>query len=304
RAGTLRLAASLRGGQVEVDVEDDGAGLDAARLRRVAVERKLLSEEQAAALDDHAARELIFLPGLSTSASVSDVSGRGVGMDVVREHVERLGGRIDVASRPGQGTRFVIRVPLTLATARAILLEQDGQVFAVPAAMVQRSARLQEQQIVWLEGRRAIALDGHPVPVVELADVLERPRPAVRSPRAWRPYFVLGQSGRQVALLTEQLLGEQEIVIKSLGWPLRRVRNVSGAAVLGSGHTAVILNPSDLLRSAFRLFGAAGRCEAPPSDTQAPAARRKRLLVVDDSLTTRTLVRSILEAAGYDVVVA
>src|SRR5262249_35306428 len=199
----------------------------------------------------------IFRPGFSTSATVTDLSGRGVGTDVVREHVRRLGGGVSVGGAPGAGTRFTITVPLTLATTQAVLVEQGDQLFALPATTVERGLRARDRELVTLEGRRAVAIDGRAVPVVDLADVLERPRPPRPFPAdGWRTLFVLAQDGRRVAFLTDRLVGAQEIVVKRLGWPLRRVRNVAGATVLASGRTAVILEPSDLLRSASRLIGA------------------------------------------------
>jgi two-component system chemotaxis sensor kinase CheA len=302
RDGTIRLAARQRGDLVEIELEDDGAGLDPAALRRAAVRKGLLNAEQAAALDDQAARELIFEPGFSTRQTVGETSGRGVGMDVVREHVERLNGRVEVASQPGRGTRFALGVPLTVATTRAILVEQTGQVFAIPSAMVERSARVRAADVVSLEGRRAVPIGGQPIPAVELAEALDLAGPGADA-TGWRPFIVLRQRDQRLALLVEQLVGEQEIVVKSLGWPLRRARNVGGAALLGSGQTVVILNPADLLKSGLKLANGGTR----PAAAAAPAAgerRKPKVLVVDDSVMTRTLERSILDAAGYATVVA
>lgn len=296
RSGTIRLTALQRRGAVEIDVEDDGTGLDPTRLRQSAIEKGLLSHNEAAALDDQAAMELIFQPGFSTSATVTETSGRGVGMDVVSAHVERLNGQVGLSSTPGRGTRFTIRVPLTLATTRAILVAQSGQIFAIPSAMIERNARVREQFLVSLEGRRAVVIDGHPVPIVELADALEQARTAASGQDAacWRPFFVLRQDDRRVALLADGLLGEQEIVVKMLGWRLRRVRNVGGAAVLGSGQTVAILNPFDLLKTALKLVGGKAKPVALVPAAAPSASQRRHVLVVDDSLPTRMLVRSIL----------
>jgi len=304
--GTIRLAAYQRGGFVEIELEDDGGGIDPQLLRESAVRKGLLTGEQASGMDDRSALELIYHPGFSTRSVVTSTSGRGVGMDVVRENVERLNGHTRIDSVPGRGTRFTISVPLTLATTRAVLIGQGDQLFAVPASAVERSSRVQAHGVASLEGIPAVQIDGHPVPVVELSDLLERTGDGQQSwgGSDWRPYFLLHQGDRRIAFLVDRLVAEQEIVIKSLGWPLRRVRNVSGAAVLGSGQTVVILNPADMLKSAARLLSSGARRRY--SAVAAPRAgrQRRRLLVVDDSLTTRTLVRSILEAAGYDTVVA
>jgi two-component system chemotaxis sensor kinase CheA len=302
RIGTVRLSATLRGGFVEIELSDDGAGLVPSQLRASAVRKGLLTDDQAFAVDDPTIIDIIFQPGFSTRTAVTELSGRGVGLDVVRQHVQQLNGQVAVSSDLGTGTRFTMRVPLTLATTRAVLVEESGQLLAVPSTLIERSARVREQHIVSFEGRRAVTIAGRPVPVVELAAILERPVAAGRRPDEWRPLVVLQQGERRLAILTDKLVGEQEIVVKSLGWPLRHVPNVSGAAVLGSGQTVVILNSSDLLKHGSKLASAAVRSSGAPS--VAVERRVRRVLAVDDSLTTRTLIRSILEAAGYDVVVA
>jgi two-component system chemotaxis sensor kinase CheA len=303
RNGTVRLSAVLRGGFVEIDMSDDGAGLDPAHLRTRAVRKGLLTEDAAAAMDDPTIMDVIFQPGFSTRMAVNELSGRGVGLDVVRQHVHQLNGHVRVTSQLGTGTRFALRVPLTLATTRAVLLEEAGQLLALPSTLIERSARVRQRHIVSFDGRRAVTLDGRAVAVVELAAVLKRSPSPARQPDEWRPLVVLQQGEHRLAILTDKLLGEQEIVVKSLGWPLRQVPNVSGAAVLGSGQTVVILNPTDLLKNGSQLASVAIG-SAPTGPAVDEGRRVRRLLAVDDSPTTRTLIRSILEAAGYEVVVA
>ena len=305
--GQIRLTVANRGGAVEITLADDGGGLDPVRLRAAAVRKGLFTEERAAALDEEAAFGLIFHPGFSTTAVPTTTSGRGVGMDVVRDEVTRLGGQLQIASVLGRGTTFTITVPLTLATTRAILVEVAGQRLALPSMPIERTARLRNDELVALEGRRTVTIEGRPVPIVALAEVLGLPSPAAADPRAWQPYVVLRQDERQIAVLVERLIGEQELVVKPLGWPLRRVRHVGGVAVLGSGETVAILNPTDVLRGGLQLVGVGAGVDTPATSltrTVAAPARRRRVLVVDDSLTTRTLERGILEAAGYDALVA
>lgn len=300
--GTVRLSAALRGGSVEMKMSDDGAGLDVVQLRASVVNKGLLTPEQASAMDDVMVMDVIFQPGFSTRTAVTELSGRGVGLDVVRQHVQQLNGQVWVTSELGRGTCFTLRVPLTLATTRAVLLEERGQLLALPSTLIERIARVHQQHIVSFEGRQALVLEGRPVPAVELAAILEWPAAESRPAEEWRPFVILQQGKRRLAILTEQLLGEQEIVVKSLGWPLRHVPNVNGAAVLGSGQTVVILNPADLLNNGSHLATLSrGSAAAQPA---AEKRRVRRLLAVDDSLTTRTLIGGILEAAGYDVVAA
>ena len=305
--GHIGLTVANRGGVIAITLADDGGGIDAPGLRATAVRRGLLTEQAAATLDEQATYALVFQPGFSTTTVATATSGRGVGMDVVRDEVARLNGHIHIASTPGAGTVFTITVPLTLATTRAILVEQGGRRFAIPSMPVERTARLRVDELVTLEGRRAVMIEGHPVPIVELADVLALPPVAWPSdPRAWRFLVILRQDERRVALLIDRLTGEQELVVKPLGWPMRRVRNVGGAAVLGSGETIAILNPGDLLVGGLRLAQAASGTVARATEERTDAApqRRRRVLIVDDSLTTRMLERGILESAGYETAIA
>jgi two-component system chemotaxis sensor kinase CheA len=300
--GRIKLSAAQRGDRVHIMLEDDGRGLDLEAIRATALRHNLLTPERADNIDADSLIDFIFHPGFSTRASVSEVSGRGVGMDVVRDHVARLGGNIRVETRPGTGTTFTISVPLTLASTRVLLVEDDGQSFAVPSSSVERTGRIRGNELRKLEGRLAIQIDGRVVPVVELSAVLQRD-PTRSSTEEWRPFFVLTQGERSVALLTDRLVDETELVVKGLGAPLRRVRHVSGAAVLGTGAVVVILNPSDLFKSAQGSVESAPRA-ATPRISNTPSERPRRVLVVDDSVMTRTLERTILESAGYSVVVA
>jgi two-component system chemotaxis sensor kinase CheA len=302
--GTLHLAAVQRGDRVQITVEDDGRGLDVEAIRQTAIRRELLTAERAEQMDAPSLIDLIFHPGFTTRTSVTEISGRGVGMDVVREHVRRLGGDISVRTTPGAGTCFTITVPLTLATTRVLLLEDAGQKFAVPSSNIERTGRVRSADMHRIEGRRTIQVDGRPVPVIELAEVLQR-RDVERSPATdeWRPFFVLPQGDRAVALLADQLIDETELVVKSLGSPLTRVKHVTGAAVLGTGAVVVILNPADLIKSALGNLEASPRVPIHHVAPLADAAPR-RVLVVDDSVMTRTLERTILESAGYTVIVA
>jgi two-component system chemotaxis sensor kinase CheA len=304
--GCLRLSAVQRGDRIEIVVEDDGRGLDIEAIRATAIRRNLLTLERAEQIDTAALIDLIFHPGFSTRDVVSELSGRGVGMDVVRDHISRLGGDIRVYTTPGLGTTFTLTVPLTLATTRVLLVEDQGHTYAVPTSNVERTGRVRGRELHHLEGRLGLQIDGRVVPVVELSGVLQRPRKVTPagSPDDWRPFFVLSQSDSAVALLTDRLVDETELVVKSLGAPLKRVRHVAGAAVLGTGAMAVVLNPADLFKSSLGNVDNLERLAPPGAATNVERMPRRRVLVVDDSVMTRTLQRTILESAGYSVIVA
>ncbi len=304
--GTLTLSATQRGDRVHITIEDDGRGLDVEAIRETAMRRNVLTAERAEQMDEAGLIDLIFAPAFSTRTTVSEISGRGVGMDVVREHVNRLGGDIGVRTTSGVGTCFTITVPLTLATTRVLLVGDGGQTYAVPSSSIERTGRVRAIDMHRLEGRRAMQIDGRAVPVVELADVLQRSDASRPDPEAdeWQPFILLPHGDRAVALLADRLIDETEVVVKALGAPLARVRHVGGAAVLGTGAVVVILNPADLIKSALGNIEASPRSRGAEAPDAHKGASRRHVLVVDDSVMTRTLERTILEAAGYSVVVA
>jgi two-component system, chemotaxis family, sensor kinase CheA len=296
RAAIVIAVAQLPGNQVEIAVSDDGGGIDAAGIVRAAVARGVLARDEAAALGDAAARSLIFLPELSTRAAVTQLSGRGLGLAIVREKAEKLGGGVSVASEPGSGTSFRIVLPATQATFRGILVMAGGQLLVVPTLHVERVVRIKREDVKSVEGREAIDLGGQAVALVSLAEVLELPpaQPQVES-ESGMPVLVLGSAQQRAAFAVDSVLDEQEVLVKRLGKPLLRVRNVSAATVLGSGRVAPVLHVADLLKS-VRKAGAGLRFTPP-----APPVRQGRVLVAEDSITSRLLLKGILEGAGYHV---
>ncbi len=298
--GTIRLQAAQKGNTIVLEVADDGAGIDLEAVRRAAVGRGLLTAQEAAGLSDRETIQLIFRSGLSTQPRVTDLSGRGVGLDVVRENLERLHGIVEVDTAPGQGTTFTLTLPLTMATSHVLLVEVAGQTVAVPTTTVERILWVEAASVGSIEGRPAIRADGRPLQLVSLAQVLELPRaeaPLVADQKM--SVVVLGVVEKRIAFRVDGLQGTQEVVIKSLGRQLSRVRNVAGATILGTGQVVMILNVADLMKSAQ-----ASPAIAAPLLVEAREVAHRRVLVVDDSITTRTLEKNILENAGYHVLVA
>jgi two-component system chemotaxis sensor kinase CheA len=308
RRGTIRLRAAQKGNTIVLGVADDGAGIDLEAVRRAAVKRGLLTAQEAAGLSNQEAIQLIFRSGLSTLSQVTDLSGRGVGLDVVRENLEQLHGLVEVDTAPGRGTTFTLTLPLTLATSHVLLVEVAGQTVAVPTTTVKRILRVEAASVGRIEGRPAIRADGQPLPLVSLAQVLELsqacPEPGRRveaplAPDQKIPVVVLGVVEKRIAFRVDGFRGTQEVVIKSLGRQLSRVRNVAGATILGTGQVVMILSVADLVKSAQ-----VGPAVAAPPPVEVREVIRRRVLVVDDSITTRALERNILESAGYEVLVA
>jgi two-component system chemotaxis sensor kinase CheA len=308
--GTITVAASQPdGSKVEIRIGDDGAGIDAGAVRDAAVRHGVLSADDAARLGEREALGLIFRADVSTSPLLTEISGRGVGLAVVKEKVEKLGGRVVLDTRLGQGTSLRLLLPLTLATFRGILLRCADQTFVLPTAAVERVGRLRPgADIITVENREAIRLDGRTVSLVRLQDVLGMSRGAAAAiAEGYVPFVVLGGGDGRVAFIVDGLLGEQDVLVKPLARPLVRVRNVAAATVLGDGKAVPVLNPTDLLKSAARLAAPAAIAAPPvaaPATAVAPASPApapKSVLVVEDSITARMLLKNILESAGYAV---
>lgn len=298
---TIRLKVSqIGGGRVQIALSDDGAGIDTARVRAAAVRLGLMSGEEAARLGEAQARDLIFRSDLSTSPIITQLSGRGLGLAIVREKAARLGGDVSVDSAPGAGSLFRIAIPAVRATFRGVLVGVAQQLLVVPTTQVERVARCRSSEIRSLEGRDTVSLDGRVLPLVALADVLLLPQ-AARQPVAAGgvPVIVLGRGDQRIAFAVDDVLDEQEILVKPLARPLVRVRNIAAATVLGSGRVALVLRVSDLLKSALT----AGSRAPQPAGDGAPAPARS-VLVAEDSITSRLLIKSVLEAAGYRVTTA
>lgn len=297
---TITLAVSrVNGSKVELRVSDDGAGIDAGKVKESAVKHSLISAEEARQLGDAEALALVFRPEVSTSPIITRLSGRGLGLAIVREKAEKLGGGVSVESEPRLGTSIRIVLPAMLATFRGVLVETAGRLFVVPTGYVERVTRLTPEDIQTVEGRETISLGGRAVALVWLAEVLELPRPQRNGePSAAAPVVILGTGEQRIAFAVDAVLDEQEVLVKPLRKPLARVRNLAGATVLGSGQVAPILNVADLLKSARKTGGAA----APVTVGTKPAkAEAKAILVVEDSITSRMLLKGILESAGYKV---
>jgi len=229
---------------------------------------------------------------------ITRISGRGLGLAIVREKVEKLGGRVAIESHRGSSTTIRMTLPLTLATFRGVLIESAQRLFVLPTAQVDRVTRFKPQDVQTVEGRRTLALNGRAVALVDLAEVLQLPSTARKPhPPEATPVLVLGAGEQRVAFAVDAVLDEREVLVKRLTKPLSRVRNIDGATILGSGEVAPILNVSDLLKSART----AGATPGKPAAAVASAIPAKRILVVEDSITSRMLLKGILESAGYDV---
>ncbi|WAM29120.1 hybrid sensor histidine kinase/response regulator [Myxococcus sp. NMCA1] len=293
-AGRLTVRVEPRGSRIAVVVEDDGSGLSPSRVRATAVRRGLLPADEAEKLSDAQAARLIFQPGFSTREQVTATSGRGVGLDVVQATAQRLQGSVDVAFTAGRGTRFTVDLPLTLAAALGLLVRTGTTVSAIPSDSVNRILRLNPDDVGTVAGRVVARLDGEQLTFLSLAEAIGLPRlPLALDSGKVQAAALLTVGEDKVLYAIDEVVGQQEIVVRSLGRHLKGVRHLAGAAVLDDGRVVPVLNAAELVRAA-----------RPETRSVARETARPRILVCDDALTTRFAMKSLLEIAGYPVVTA
>ena len=295
--GRVVVRASHQGTDVLIEVDDDGAGLDVEKIRKTAIAKGFVGETDAAAMAPDALFSYIFEPGFSTADAITEVSGRGVGMDVVKDKVTRLSGRVFVTSRPGAGTTIAIRVPMTLAITRVLLVRAGSQTFGLPLASVIQIARPHPTAIAAVGTERVFTLDGQTYPLRDLAGALGLAR-AADAP-ALQPVLIANIAHRRMAFAVDGIINSRDVVVKTLGTHLRRVHGVWGATLLGDGTVVLILNPVDL----------AGAREEPIVVRSQPAARGGEdepytIMVVDDSLSMRHVLSLAVKKAGWTAVPA
>ncbi len=292
---TISIAISPKSAdKVEIVVSDDGAGIDVQKVRAAAVKLGLLSREDALEMNEQRASSLTFRSGVSTSPMITEVSGRGLGLAIVQEKAERIGGTVSVETQAGIGTTFRLILPLTLARFRGIVVRSAESLFVLPTRYVRRVLRVKRDGIKSAENRETLQINGRAVSTVRLSDVLEIARPpAEPDPARKIPVLVLDWAGEQIGFQVDEILEEREVLVKSLGKQLPHVRNIAGATILGTGKVVPVLNVADLLRSAIAMTHVAVSHEAEEA--------LKSILVAEDSITARTLLKNILEFAGYKV---
>ncbi len=305
RTATIRLRGYQSASSIGIEIVDDGRGLDVEAIKRTALRRGVCREEELSTMTTAQIQSLIFAPGFSTRTTITEISGRGVGLDVVRANVERLKGSIQVDSTPGKGCTFRIQFDTTLATTHVLIVEVNRVSYALPVEFVQTTLRVSRREIFAIEGSKTIVLNGQPVSVAWLSDLLELTLNAPASPISateskMLPCIILQVGNERLGLLVDALLDQQDVVLKPQSKLLKRVRNVAGATILGTGEVCMVLNPQDLLKSVRQERGGSAIASQLVEQTKT----KQVILLVEDSITIRTQVKRILEGAGYDVVAA
>jgi len=303
-SGTIKLKAYNEGNQIVIQIDDDGKGLDTTMLKNKSLEKGIITEKEADTMSDKEAFGLIFKPGFSTAAAVTSVSGRGVGMDVVKTNIEKLNGMIDIDSEVGVGTSIKLKIPLTLAIIQALLVGTQEEYYAIPLASVLETVRISKDEIYTVEGRSVMRLRDEVLSLVNIGDIFEVERILDASEHAY--VVVLGLGTSKLGLIVDTLVGQEEIVIKSLGDYLKGIDGIAGATIRGDGGVTLIVDVVALMQMAkdvksTALSDASGGAGGVKEKTK---ASDYTIMIVDDSKTDRTIMRKSLEPMGITLVEA
>jgi len=300
-AGTIRLDARHRAGMLHITLTDDGRGVDVERLRDLAVVRGLVAAPVAAHLSELELLEFLFLPGFSTKERVTEISGRGVGLDVVQSMVKAVGGSVRVTTQPGRQTVFTLQLPITMSVIRALLVEIGGEPYAFPLTRIDQIIEVPHDSIRTVEGRQYFDRDGGSIGLVVAAEILKANAAPPTDPL---PVVVISDRGQQFGMIVDAFLGERDLEVRPLDPRLGKVPDINSASLLENGHPVLIVDVEDLVRSIDNALAGRRLSRVEFERLAEQARQRKRILVVDDSITVRELERQLLQARGYAVDVA
>ncbi|HVS22200.1 MAG TPA: hybrid sensor histidine kinase/response regulator [Gammaproteobacteria bacterium] len=302
REGVVRLEARHSAGRLQITATDDGRGVNVPKLREAIVERKLTNRETAQRLSEPELLEFLFLPGFTLKPEVTEISGRGVGLDVVHNMIKQVRGTIRVSSEAGRGTRFQMQLPLTLSVVRTLLVEICAEPYAFPLTHIVRTLKVRADDIELLEGRQHFRVDGRSVGLVSAQQLFGGETPEVSGGEL--PVIILGDPANAYGLVVDRFLGERDLVVQPLDSRLGKIKDIAAGSLMEDGSPVLIVDVDDMLRSVEKVV-AGGRLQIVRRDAaHAVRASRRRVLVVDDSLTVRELERKLLDQAGYEVEIA
>ena len=301
--GTVWLKAYNEGNMIVIEIKDDGRGMDPQKLKQKAIEKGIITPAEAENMNDKEAFMLIFKPGFSTASKITNVSGRGVGMDVVKTNIEKLNGIIEVDSIPGKGTTFKLKIPLTLAIIQALLVASQEDLFAVPLSNVIETVRIVEEDIYTIEGRSVLKLRNEVLPLVNMADIFNIEK--ILIPEKYLYVVILGLGATKVGLIVDRFIGQEEIVIKSLGEFLKGLHGIAGATIRGDGRVTLIVDVASLMKLAKETHN-----KKLVTDSIKEIKKKKEkpsdytVMIVDDSAMDRKIMRQALEELGVNIIEA
>ncbi|NER96420.1 MAG: hybrid sensor histidine kinase/response regulator [Symploca sp. SIO1B1] len=305
--GTVRLEASHRAGMLSITVSDDGKGIDLEQLRQKIVHKQLVTSEMAHQLTEHELMEFLFLPGFSTAHAVTEISGRGVGLDIAKSMVEEVGGTLRAISQPGQGMNFHFQLPLTLSVIRTLLVEISGEPYAFPLTRIEQIVMVEQAEIAVVENRQYFKINEHNIGLIVAQQVLELPEftaNGTQNTTSALPVVIISDHFNRYGVVVDRFLGERDLVVRPLEPRLGKIPDISAAALMEDGSPLLIIDVADLVRSIDNLLNE-GRLSQIHRETDITVTtQQKNILVVDDSITVREMERKLLENKGYKVELA
>ncbi|MBX7489959.1 hybrid sensor histidine kinase/response regulator [Helicobacter turcicus] len=301
--GTVNLKAYNEGNHIVVEIKDDGHGMDPEVLKTKAVEKGIISEREADSMTDKEAYSLVFRAGFSTAKVVTNVSGRGVGMDVVKTNIEKLNGIIDVDSELGEGTTFKLKIPLTLAIIQSLLVGVQEEFYAIPLASVIETVRISQDEIYTVENKSVLRLRNEVLPLVRLADIFGVDSVFDNSEQAY--VVVIGLAENKIGVIVDFLIGQEEVVIKSLGSYLKGTEGIAGATIRGDGRVTLIVDIAAMMQMAKNVkVGISKLKQESETKREKNSPSDYKVLIVDDSMTDRSIMKKSLKPLGISIVEA
>jgi two-component system chemotaxis sensor kinase CheA len=304
--GKIEIKIKYEGNSVLIDIYDDGKGLDIEKIKKKALDKKIITETKLQKMNKTEIFNLTFTSGFSTSEQVTDISGRGFGMEIVKRKIEELKGVIFLISEKGKGTTVRIRLPITLATVHVLTVESVDELYALPIISAERILRIHENEIEKIGNKKYITINNNSIMIMNLDDLMDKPRRKFKhyskktNDKRFNHYtgILLNVSERKLVVLVDRVVDEQEVVIKQFSSQFKKMKNIMGATIFGSGKLVVVLDPAKIINSAYDLDF------FETTELEEDKKKELKVLVVDDSITTRTLEKNILEHAGHDVTIA
>ncbi|MGA9381402.1 MAG: hybrid sensor histidine kinase/response regulator [Phormidium sp.] len=300
--GTIRLEAFHRGGMLAITISDDGKGINPEQLRQKVIDKNLATVDMVTQMSDTELLEFLFLPGFSTAKKVTEISGRGVGLDIAKSMAQEVGGTVRATSHPGKGTSFHFQLPLTLSVVRTLLVEISGKPYAVPLARIDQIANVERGDISDVENRQYFTMNQQNIGLIAAHQVLELPEP---SPHAGSlPVVIISDQSNPYGLVVDKFLGERDLVVRPLDPRLGKVPDISATSLMGDGSPILIIDVSDMVRSIDAILNTGKLAKVGAESAITTSNKQKKILVVDDSITVREMERKLLENRGYLVDIA
>ena len=300
--GTVRLEAAHRGGMLSITVSDDGKGVNFEKLGQKIINKGMASAEMVEQMTEQELLEFLFLPGFSTANKVTEISGRGVGLDIVQSMVQEVGGILRATSQPGKGMSFHLQLPLTLSVLRTLLVEIAGEPYAFPLTRIDRIVMVNKTEIEVVESRQYFKFDGKNIGLVSAHQVLELKKADLNE--EFLPAVILSDRYNQYGLVVDRFLGERDLVVRPIDPRLGKVPDISAVALMSDGSPVLIMDVEDIIRSIDKLLIVTRLHKVSKVADASEFKKRKRILVVDDSITVREVERKLLENNGYEVEIA